>query len=421
MNYVQAIQSIKAPGAEAAQSATAVSATSPPGSGGLFAVLLALLQGQAAQDGTIQLEGAAPPPETAEGDQPSGDASALIAGLITPVPVNPPVPLLEGDPSPSIDAVDTELSSQLARVTTQNPVVPAAEAELPVEDATADAPGVTLPVAVKPIVENAEALTVKADRHPPQTPPASAVQPVSVDDEVSFDGDPVDSQASESLSKDVSKEKPEKAAKIVDPNVQSHELEVAVSHRQPVTEFAPARVQGVDVTTTPTHHALKATQVGTDSEAGAGLGTIQSTIDALPENAVRSIRYLVDQNESSVRVRLVPESLGEVHVEVTSQREALVVRMSSPNAGVRDVLQNQVHLLRDALLQSGVDVSRITVTAEAAPQQGHNPNTPRPPLSQAYSNDYGGAPPRGGTASHSQSGGQNRRGAWYAGSLNMFA
>ncbi len=89
------------------------------------------------------------------------------------------------------------------------------------------------------------------------------------------------------------------------------------------------------------------------------------TLETLGAHTVRSVRYLVSREEQSFRMRLVPESLGEMRIEVTSSSDAIQVKLISPNAAVRGVLEGQVEGLRDALAREGIDVSRLTVTADA--------------------------------------------------------
>ena len=88
------------------------------------------------------------------------------------------------------------------------------------------------------------------------------------------------------------------------------------------------------------------------------------TVETLGNYAVKSVRYLVSENERSLQVRLNPPALGKLQVEVVSTKDALHVRLVSGNVAVREALESQVDGLRDTLARDGLDVVRLTVAPE---------------------------------------------------------
>ncbi len=96
----------------------------------------------------------------------------------------------------------------------------------------------------------------------------------------------------------------------------------------------------------------------------------QSMTEALANQAARSIRYLTGRDESSLTVRLIPESLGEMRIEVHTAANGLAVRLASANPMVRGVLEAQAQTLREALQREGIDVCNIEVAAELARHGG---------------------------------------------------
>ena len=94
------------------------------------------------------------------------------------------------------------------------------------------------------------------------------------------------------------------------------------------------------------------------------------SLEVVRDFAVRSVRYLVTRGERTVTVRLVPESLGELHIEVTSVKEGLFVRLISANPAVRGFLGEGLDNLRAALAESGVEVADVLVTTDMA--SGHS-------------------------------------------------
>ena len=110
---------------------------------------------------------------------------------------------------------------------------------------------------------------------------------------------------------------------------------------------------------------------GPQGLGGAGQAAAASRPDpgALAEQALRGVRYVVNQGgDKSFLVRLAPESLGELRVNVTSVNDVIRVHFTAANMAVREALEAQLHTLRDALSRDGLDVNRITVGAD--PQQG---------------------------------------------------
>jgi len=88
------------------------------------------------------------------------------------------------------------------------------------------------------------------------------------------------------------------------------------------------------------------------------------------EIAIRSVRYLVSHGEKTITVRLVPPSLGELQLEVSSVNDAYTVRLISPNPMVRDVLEGQVQGIREALARTGIELAQVAVLPALASHAG---------------------------------------------------
>jgi flagellar hook-length control protein FliK len=109
----------------------------------------------------------------------------------------------------------------------------------------------------------------------------------------------------------------------------------------------PARADGLASTATP--------------EGGAETAPRPSTLQSLPENMVRSVRLLVAKGEQTLTVRMVPESLGEVRLEVRTHADGVSIRIASASPAVRQALEQQMPALREALLREGIELGRIEV------------------------------------------------------------
>jgi len=92
-------------------------------------------------------------------------------------------------------------------------------------------------------------------------------------------------------------------------------------------------------------------------------------LDQLGRESVEAIRQMLAGREQRINIKLHPESLGEVQIEVRSRQGEMSIRLLSGNATVREALEHQMGGLREALSREGIDVQRIEVSS----QPGSNP------------------------------------------------
>lgn len=88
-----------------------------------------------------------------------------------------------------------------------------------------------------------------------------------------------------------------------------------------------------------------------------------ATLRTLTEFTVSGIRYLVTNDAHTLTVRLVPESLGELHLQVTSTDNGMHVRLVSANASVRETLGNELGVLRATLTKEGLGAVRVDIAS----------------------------------------------------------
>ena len=139
-----------------------------------------------------------------------------------------------------------------------------------------------------------------------------------------------------------------------------------------------------------------------------------TTLNTLVEHTVTGIRYLVKEGVRTVTVRLVPESLGELRLEVTSARDVIHVRLVSQNPAVRETLGSELHVLRMSLAREGIGVGQVQIASGMAsdPSAGGTPyrtpeealgGSPRPAVSVSAGDAPGPRPqesPALGAAPH---------------------
>lgn len=113
------------------------------------------------------------------------------------------------------------------------------------------------------------------------------------------------------------------------------------------------------------------------------------TLETVGDHTVRSVRFLVEHGNSIVKVRLVPESLGELRIQIETSEGGMLVRLASANPAVRETLVAQCEGLRRSLVSQGIEVANVTVSADVSSNPGSGGFADRQP--QHY-----GEPPRGG-------------------------
>ncbi|MBM3288625.1 MAG: hypothetical protein FJY92_00595 [Candidatus Hydrogenedentes bacterium] len=146
----------------------------------------------------------------------------------------------------------------------------------------------------------------------------------------------------------------------------------------------------------------------------------RTTVQALPEQALRGARYLVSNGEQTMRIRLVPESLGEVRLEVTAANGEVSVKLASANAAVREILQTHAPGLQSAIAQDNAGAVRVTVTPDVPAGAWLSSNAQRhagqhgadAPHREAANAPYRGPNPQMSAAP--------RREAAHAGKLNVY-
>ena len=91
------------------------------------------------------------------------------------------------------------------------------------------------------------------------------------------------------------------------------------------------------------------------------------------ERLVRSIRLQTGAKNSTARMRLEPPELGRVRVDVRMAGDQVQIDVRAETDQAREVLHDRAVHLRAALEQHGIQVERLTVTADTV---NHDPGSP---------------------------------------------
>jgi len=149
----------------------------------------------------------------------------------------------------------------------------------------------------------------------------------------------------------------------------------------------------------------------------------RTTLNTLADDTIKSVRYLVSKGDRTMRLRLIPEHLGEVRIELRTRGDEMSIRLVSARSPVREALEGQLHGLREALARDGIEVGRVNVSANLS--GGHDPDSNRfaQQLEQGSrrSAPYGTSGfEREGEADGQPSGGSVRNSQNHRGALDVF-
>lgn len=196
----------------------------------------------------------------------------------------------------------------------------------------------------------------------------------------------------------------------------------AESARGPLRTVPNERVPGLEPGL-PTFDAVESTSQprGADAAMEHHLPRGAAFQDSMTELAVKSVRYLVSEGEKTLRVRLVPESLGEVRVEIVSTRDELHLRLVSGNPAVREALESGSEGLRNALARDGVHLVRVTVSADGGAHDSQGGLSGRGSWSDNHhSPRHSGSWPDSGAQGWTVTERRAERGAHHEGSLSVY-
>jgi flagellar hook-length control protein FliK len=89
-----------------------------------------------------------------------------------------------------------------------------------------------------------------------------------------------------------------------------------------------------------------------------------AALEHLQTHTVKNVRYLMANGQRTVSVRLVPESLGEMRIEVHGNSGDVSVRLVSASPLVREALESQLAALRENFAKEGIRVEHIEVSPD---------------------------------------------------------
>lgn len=68
-----------------------------------------------------------------------------------------------------------------------------------------------------------------------------------------------------------------------------------------------------------------------------------------------------DGHTSQMQVKLKPEFLGNMHLDIMTENQQVMIRMTAENHRVKDIIEQNIHLLKNEMQQHGLQVHKIDV------------------------------------------------------------
>jgi flagellar hook-length control protein FliK len=121
-----------------------------------------------------------------------------------------------------------------------------------------------------------------------------------------------------------------------------------------------------------THTAVKPAigqTAGSPQTADVAIKTFQATVmdQIVDKAAMRSIH-----GRSEIQIRLKPEFLGNVQMNIATEKELLVVRIMTDRPMVKEIIETHMHQLRTELHNQGLTIDKFEVMVNPDSDQPHS-------------------------------------------------
>ncbi|MBI1319189.1 MAG: hypothetical protein GC168_09630 [Candidatus Hydrogenedens sp.] len=111
--------------------------------------------------------------------------------------------------------------------------------------------------------------------------------------------------------------------------------------------------------------------------------------------AASGVKQLAAAGGGTLVIRVVPESLGDVRIEVRREDGQISVKLTAATQSVRDALETGAHGLREALAREGIELRQVQVQSSAPANSGQPQTHLQQGQSQQQAQQEAGAGQRG--------------------------
>lgn len=98
------------------------------------------------------------------------------------------------------------------------------------------------------------------------------------------------------------------------------------------------------------------------SRTDAGISTDSAELQTdVIRQIVQRMTMRADGHTSQMQVKLKPEFLGNMQMDIITQNQQVMIRMTAENHKVKDIIEQNIHLLKAEMQQHGLQVNKIDV------------------------------------------------------------
>lgn len=105
----------------------------------------------------------------------------------------------------------------------------------------------------------------------------------------------------------------------------------------------------------------KEQQVTSNIKQPEGLIRLSQLPTELSDLIAQRLQVMKNGEESQIRIKLAPESLGQLDIRISSIDGKLTAQIATIVAGSKEIIESQLHQLRQTLLHQGVQLDKLEV------------------------------------------------------------
>ena len=137
---------------------------------------------------------------------------------------------------------------------------------------------------------------------------------------------------------------------------------------QPWTLEEKNRMKGTDMPAIPDNQtaAAPAEEIRQAERMPAVLSR-KSLEQTVTSQVTMKIRLMAGENRQEMEINLKPDSLGKLSLKIVHERGEILARITAENEQVKQILESNMQLLRDALEKNGFSVQSLSVSVGNSP------------------------------------------------------
>jgi flagellar hook-length control protein FliK len=139
-----------------------------------------------------------------------------------------------------------------------------------------------------------------------------------------------------------------------------HSKAESTAAQTPTAQNAPATGETVQ-TVEPRLNSLEARPAQHVKETGETPTASKEMQTDVIHQIVQRMSLRSDGRNSSMQIKLKPEFLGNLHMEVVAENQQVTVRMTAENQVVKGIIEQNLHVLKNELQHHGLQIQKFDV------------------------------------------------------------